>query len=263
MATEIHATAVIEPGAVLGDGCRIGPYCVVGAHVQIGAGTRLHSHVVIDGYTKLGDHCEVFSFACLGKQTQDLKYKGGISYVEIGNGTTLREYVTVHAATTAGNKTVIGDRCHILAYCHIAHECQLGNGIIMSNCTHLAGHVTVEDSVVFGGMGGVHQFVRIGKMSMIGATGKVVQDIVPFSLADGAPAVPVTINKVGMQRNGRSEETISAVTRAFKVLFRSNLTVEAALAQLEAEFAGVPEVADMVRFARASERGLARPKATE
>ncbi|OGJ88605.1 MAG: acyl-[acyl-carrier-protein]--UDP-N-acetylglucosamine O-acyltransferase, partial [Candidatus Raymondbacteria bacterium RifOxyB12_full_50_8] len=260
MATDIHPTAVIEAGAVVEDGCRIGAYCVIGANVRLGAGCRLHSHVVVDGHTTVGPGCEIFSFACIGKQTQDLKYKGGVCYVEIGSNTVLREYVTVHAATTAGNTTSIGNDCHILAYNHVAHECKVGNHVIMSNACQLAGHVTVEDAVVFGGLVGVHQFVRIGRMAMMGATSKAVQDIAPYCLADGSPAQPVTINKVGMQRNGRSEDAVSAVTKAFRILFRSSLTLEAALTQLEQEYPNVAEVKDMIQFARTSERGLARPK---
>ena len=190
MAAIIHATAVIAPGAEIGADCDIGPYCVVGPDVTLGSGTRLQSHVVVDGHTAIGPGCEVFPFACLGKRTQDLKYKGGTAFVEIGAGTTLREYVTVNAATADGGKTVVGDGCHILAYCHIAHECRLGNEIIMSNATQLAGHVTVGDGAVFGGVGGVHQFVRIGELVMIGATAKVVQDVPPFCLANIAFRVP-------------------------------------------------------------------------
>jgi UDP-N-acetylglucosamine acyltransferase len=197
----------------------------------------------------------------VGKQSQDLKHRrGDVAFVEVGSNTTLREYVTVHAATAAGGKTIIGNGCHILAYCHIAHECRLGDRVIMSNATQLAGHVSVGDCVVFGGLGGAVQFVKIGQMAMIGATAKVVQDIVPFCLVEGNPALPVTINKVGMQRNGKSEPTIEAVAKAFRILFRSNLTAEEAVARLQQDFPGVAEIEDIIRFVTASERGVARPK---
>jgi len=260
MATQIHATAIVAQETCVGEDCCIGAYCVVGPDVRLGAGTRLHSHVVIDGNTALGERCEVFPFASLGKQTQDLKYEGGAAAVEIGDDTTIREYVTVNAATAAGGATSIGAHCHILAYSHIAHECRLGNRVIMSNGTQLAGHVIVEDNVVFGGMAGVHQFVRIGTTAMVSATAKVIQDVAPFCLVDGNPAVPVGVNKIGMQRNGRSEEAIAAVGRAYKTLFRANLTLEAALQRLSAEQGDVPEIEHMVRFIQGSERGLARPR---
>jgi len=255
-----HPTAIIAPQATIGDDCSIGPYCVVGANVVLGAGTRLHEHVSVDGHTTVGERCEIFPFASIGKQTQDLKYDGGTAYVEIGHDTTLREYVTVNAATEAGEKTIIGNNCHILAYCHIAHECILGDHVIMSNATQLAGHVVVEDHVVFGGIGGVHQFVRIGTMAMVSATAKVVQDILPFCLVDGNPAVPVMINKVGMERNGKSPEVIDVIQKAFRTIFRASLTVEAAIGQLQEKYSGMEEVERLIRFAEASERGLARPK---
>ena len=260
MATEVHPTAVVGKNAIVGNNCSIGPYSVIGDHVQLGAGTRIHSHVVLDGHTRLGENCEVFSFACLGKQTQDLKYDGGTAYVEIGEGTTLREYVTVNAATADGAKTVIGKNCHILAYCHIAHDCQLGNHVIMSNSTQLAGHVTIGDNAVFGGLAGVHQFVRIGQMAMISATAKAVQDVMPFCLVDGSPAALVSVNKIGMRRHGKSDEVILAVNKAYKIFFRSNLTVEKAVEMLEVECVGVAEVDEMIKFARKCERGLARPR---
>ncbi len=263
MSAEIHQTAIIAPGAEIGPDCVIGPYSVVGPNVRLGAGTRLHEHVVVDGHTTLGTECEVFSFACVGKQTQDLKYKNEVSYVEIGDRTTLREYVTVNAATAEGARTVVGNDCHILAYSHIAHECRLGSGIIMSNGTQLAGHVEIEDHVVFGGLGGVHQFVRIGRMSMISATAKVVQDIVPYCLADGNPALPATVNRIGLQRHGASNDTIRAVGRAYKILFRGNLKLEDALAQLRETFPDCAEVQHMTEFAASSERGLARPKSAK
>ena len=260
MPTRIHPTAVVAPGTAIDAGCVIGPYCTVGEHVRLGAGTRLHSHVVVDGNTTVGGDCEIFPFACIGGRTQDLKYQGGESFVDIGDGTTLREYVTVHASTLDGGRTAIGRSCHILAYCHIAHDCQLGDRIIMSNATNLAGHVTVEDAAVFGGMVGVHQFVRIGTMAMVGATAKVVQDVLPYCLVDGNPAGPVTINRVGMERNGKSPEATACAERAFRILFRSSLTLEKALSELRQELGHLEEASRMIEFAQRSERGLARPR---
>lgn len=254
----IHATAVIHPKAEIGADCDIGPYCVIGEHVVLGAGCRLHSHVVIDGHTRLGERNEVFPFASLGLQTQDLKWKGGTTRTEIGDQNTFREYVTVHSATGDGETTVIGSHNHILAYCHVAHNVTLGNHIIMSNVATLAGHVVVEDRAVVGGLAAVHQFCRIGKLALIGGCSKVVQDVVPFMLVDGNPAETRTVNKVGMDRNGVSEESQGALRQAFKILFREGLTIPNALARIEAEVGSQPEVQHLVQFVRASERGISK-----
>jgi len=254
----VHPTAIIHPKAQLAPNCEIGPYCVIGEHVVLGEGCRLHSHVVIDGHTTLGRANEVFPFASLGLQTQDLKWKGGITRTQIGDENTFREYVTIHTATGDGEVTVVGSHNHILAYSHIAHNVILGNHIIMSNVATLAGHVTVEDHAVIGGLAAVHQFCRIGKMAIIGGCSKVVQDVPPFMLADGNPAETRTINKVGLERNGVSDEAQAALKQAFKILFRDGLTVSNALDRIEAELPPLPEILHLVRFARSSERGLSK-----
>ncbi|WCJ59620.1 acyl-ACP--UDP-N-acetylglucosamine O-acyltransferase [Fontisphaera persica] len=255
----IHPTAIIHPKAKIGADCHIGPYCIIGEHVELGDGCYLHSHVVLDGRITLGRNNEIFPFASLGLKTQDLKWKGGATYTRIGDHNTFREYVTVHSATGDGETTVIGSHNHILAYCHIAHNVTLGNHIIMSNVATLAGHVTVEDHAVIGGLAAVHQFCRIGRMAIIGGCSKVVQDIPPYMLADGNPAVARTINKVGMERNGVSEEAQSALKKAYKILCREGLTVSNALEKIEKELPPLPEIAHLVAFVRASERGIARP----
>ncbi|MCF7854880.1 MAG: acyl-ACP--UDP-N-acetylglucosamine O-acyltransferase [Candidatus Pacebacteria bacterium] len=260
MATNIHPSAIVSQTATLAQGCTIGPYCIVGDKVAIGSGTRLQSHVVIDGNTTIGQNCEIFPFACVGKQTQDLKYRGGLGPVEIGDNTTLREYVTVHTPTDPDGLTKIGNACHILAYSHIAHDCVLGNRIIMSNGTNLGGHVVVEDAVVFGGLCGVHQFVRIGTMAMLGAMSKATQDIAPYSLAEGNPAVPRMVNKVGLSRNGLDDDRVRAIVKAHKLLFHAGLTQGEALEQLEYQLGQLPEIEHLIAFAQSSERGLARPK---
>jgi len=254
----IHSTAVIHPKARVGDGCEIGPYCVIGEHVELGAGCKLHSHVVIDGHTKLGARNEIFPFASIGLKTQDLKWKGGITRTEIGDGNTFREYVTIHSATSDGDATTVGSNNHILAYCHVAHDCRLGSNIVMSNVGTLAGHVTVEDHAIVGGLAAVHQFCRIGKMAIIGGCSKVVQDVPPFMLADGNPAETRTINKVGLERNGVSEEAIGALKSAYKILFREGLTIPNALVKIEKELAPLPEVLHLVQFVKSSERGISK-----
>jgi UDP-N-acetylglucosamine acyltransferase len=254
----IHPTAVIHSGAQIGANCRIGPYCVIGEHVTIGDECHLHSHVVIDGHTRLGRRNEIFPFASIGLKTQDLKWKGGITRTEIGDDNTFREYVTIHSATSDGEVTTVGSHNHILAYCHLAHNVTLGHHVIMSNVATLAGHVTVEDHAVIGGLAAVHQFCRVGKMSIIGGCSKVVQDVPPFMLADGNPAETRTVNKVGLERNGVSEEAQIALRQAYKILFREGLTISNALARIESELPGLPEIVHLVEFARTSTRGISK-----
>ena len=254
----IHPTAVVHPKAQIPQDCQIGPYCVIGEHVLMGPRCRLHSHVVIDGYTQMGEENAIFPFASIGLQTQDLKWKGGHTRTQIGARNTFREYVTIHSATGDGEATVVGSDNHILAYCHIAHNVVLGDHVIMSNVATLAGHVIVQDYAVVGGLAAIHQFCRIGKMSIIGGCSKVVQDVPPFMLADGNPAETRTVNKVGMERNGVSEEAQSALRQAFKVLFREGLTIPNALARIEQDLPLLPEVQHLVAFVRGSERGISK-----
>jgi UDP-N-acetylglucosamine acyltransferase len=254
----IHPSAIVAPGAQIGEGCEIGPYCVIGAHVILGARCRLHSHVVIEGHTRLGEANQIFPFASIGHQTQDLKWKGGLTRTEIGDDNTFRESVTVNSATTEGGVTRVGSHNHILAYSHIAHDVVLGDNIIMSNVATLAGHVVVEDYAVVGGLAAVHQFCRLGKMSIIGGCSKVVQDVAPFMLVDGNPGETRTINKVGMERNGVSEEAQAALRQAFKILFREGLTISNAAAQIEAELPKLDEITHLLNFVRSSARGITK-----
>lgn len=254
----IHPTAVIHPRATIGADCEVGPYCVIGEHVVLGKSCKLHSHVVIDGHTQLGDANEIYPFASIGLKTQDLKWKGGITRTVIGDKNTFREYVTVHSATSDGEITTIGSHNNLLAYSHVAHNVTMGNHIIMSNVGTLAGHVTVEDYAIVSGLAAVHQFCRIGKMSIIGGCSKVVQDVVPFMIADGNPAETRTINKVGLERNGVSEPAQSALRQAFKILFREGLTIPNALVRIEAELPKHPELTHLVEFVRKSERGISK-----
>ena len=254
----IHPTAVIQAGAQIGTGCVIGPFCVIGENVTLGDHCRLHSHVVIDGHTTLGEGNEIFPFASIGLKTQDLKWKGGLTRTQIGSHNTFREYVTIHSATGDGETTTVGSRNHILAYCHIAHNVALGDSIIMSNVATLAGHVVVADRAVIGGLAAVHQFCRIGTMSIIGGCSKVVQDVPPYMLADGNPARARTINKVGLERNGVPEEAQAALKQAYKILFREGLTIPNALAKIESDLAPLPELRRLAEFVRASERGISK-----
>jgi UDP-N-acetylglucosamine acyltransferase len=254
----IHPTAIIHPEAKIGADCQIGPYCVVGEHVELGDGCQLLSHVVIEGHTKLGRENIVFPFASIGLKTQDLKWKGGITHTEIGDFNNFREGVTIHSATNDGDVTRVGSHNNLLAYTHVAHDCQLGSHIIMSNNATLAGHITVEDHVVMGGFAAAHQFCRIGKMAMIGGYTKVVQDVVPFTITDGNPAATRTLNKVGMQRNGISEESQASLRQAYKILFREGLTLAKAIEQVEKDLPPSAEVKHLIEFIRGSERGITR-----
>jgi UDP-N-acetylglucosamine acyltransferase len=254
----IHSTAIVHPNAKVASSCEIGPYCVIGENVVLGEKCRLHSHVVIDGHTKLGNENEIFPFASIGLKTQDLKWKGGVTRVEIGDGNTFRECVTVHSATGDGEVTHVGSRNTILAYCHIAHNCTLGDKIIMSNVATLGGHVTVGDHAVIGGLAAVHQFCRIGKLAMIGGCSKVVQDVPPFMIADGNPAETRTVNKIGMERNGVSEEAQNALKQAYKILFREGFSISNALVKIEKELPLLPEILHLIQFVRASERGISK-----
>lgn len=254
----IHPTAVIHPRARLGPDCAVGPYCVIGENVALGARCRLLSHVVIDGHTELGEENEIFPFASIGLQTQDLKWKGGVTRTVIGSHNTIREYVTIHSATGDGEATTVGSHNHIMAYCHIAHNVTLGNHVIMSNVATLAGHITVEDYAIIGGLAAVHQFCRIGTLSIIGGCSKVVQDIPPYMMADGNPAEVRMTNKVGLKRTGMSEEAQAALKQAYKILFRDGLTVTNALARIQTELPDLPELRHLAEFVTQSERGIAR-----
>jgi UDP-N-acetylglucosamine acyltransferase len=253
----IHSTAIIHPKAIIGAGCEVGPYCVIGEHVTLGEKCKLHSHVVIDGHTKLGAGNEIFPFASIGLKTQDLKWTGGVTRTEIGDHNTFREYVSIHSATSDGGVTLVGSHNHVLAYSHIAHDCRIGSRIIMSNAATLGGHVTVEDHAVIS-ISAVHQFCRVGKFAMIGGCSKVVQDVPPFMIADGNPAETRTINKIGLERNGFSDEAQTALRQAYKIIFREGLTTSNALAKIEAELPALPEVKYLVEFIRASERGICK-----
>ena len=262
MSITIHPTAIVAEGATIGDGCMIGPYCVIGASVTLGKDNFLHSHVVLDGRTRIGDGNEIYPFACLGMRTQDLKYKPEwVVYTEIGDGNIFREYTTVNAATIEGATTKVGNHGRFLSYSHIAHDCIIGDHVIISSDSKLAGHVEIQDHAIMNAKSGAIQFVRIGKYAFIGANNKVVKDILPFCIADGYPYSTIrAVNKIGLNRNGFEPERVAAIQKGFRTLIRSGLVLKEALAQLEAEFPNQPDVMEMVKFASESQLGLARPQ---
>jgi UDP-N-acetylglucosamine acyltransferase len=252
---KIHPTAIIKEGAILDPSVEVGPYAIIGENVKIGAGTVVQAHAFIDGHTTIGANCKIFPFACVGMPTQDLKFDGGITYAEIGDGTTLREFSTVHLGTRDGEVTKVGKNCLIMAYCHIAHGCEVGNDVIMSNSAMLAGEVKVEDKAVISGMLGVHQFVRIGTMSMTGAS-RITQDVPPYMIVGREPAQTVGLNLVGLQRRGVSAEAIAALKKAFKIIWHEGLNRSEAIAKVREEIQGCAEVDHLVEFIEQSKRGV-------
>lgn len=258
MAARIHPTAIVETGAQLGADVEIGAYAFVGAAAELGDGTRLHHHASVEGRTALGKNCAVFPYACIGGQTQDLKFKGGAPGLRIGDRNVFREYVTVHCATNDGEFTRLGSDNVLLASCHVAHDCVLGSHIVMSNSALVAGHVAIEDHVVIGGNAGIHQFCRIGAYAMLSATAKLVHDLPPYFIADGTPAKVRAINQVGLERNGFTPEQLDRVKQVHRILYRVGLNRSQALEKLaEHADAASAEFARVLAFARASERGMA------
>jgi UDP-N-acetylglucosamine acyltransferase len=258
MPAKIHPTAIVEPTVELGDDVQVGPFAFIGGQVRIGAGTTIHHHASVEGNTVLGERCEVFPYCSIGAKTQDLKYKGGNPGVRIGDRNVFREYVSVHAATFDEQFTIIGSDNTILAYSHVAHDCILGNHIVASNAVGIAGHVIVEDHVTFGAMSGVHQFCRIGAYAMVSAYTKVVQDVAPFFIADGQPAVIRSLNKVGLERKGFTAEQLDRVKQIYRVLFREGLNRTQALEKLsQSPHTQSSEYRRILEFAAKSERGLA------
>jgi UDP-N-acetylglucosamine acyltransferase len=247
---KIHPTASIDPSAKIGDDVEIGAFTVVGADAVIGSGTRLRPHVVVEAYVTIGQACDVFSGAVLGGIPQDRKFKGETSFLIIGDNNIIREHVTIHRAAGAGNETRIGDNNLIMAYCHIGHNCQIGSGITMANMTGISGHVEVEDRVNFGGFVGVHQFVRIGRMAMVGGYSKVVQDVPPFMMADGRPCKVLDLNIIGLRRSGVSSTVRSGLKQAYKLLYRSQMNMSQAVETIENEVEASPERDYLLDFIR-------------
>lgn len=255
----IHPTAVVSSEASLGAEVEIGPYCVIEGRVSLGDRCRLHSHVVIHGDSEIGDENEFFPFAAIGIKSQDLKYAGEPTALIVGDRNVFRENTTVHRGTSAEVPTRVGSDNLCLAYSHIAHDCQVGNHIILSNNGTLAGHVRVEDYAIISGLTAVHQFCRVGTHSITGGISKIVQDIPPFTIVDGNPATVRGINQLGLQRRGFSEENIRALRTAYKKLFlKKELNLAKAIEELDQELAANPSVAELLAFIGDTERGVIR-----
>jgi UDP-N-acetylglucosamine acyltransferase len=252
----IHPTAVIDANAEIGSGCEIGPYCVIGAGVALGEDCWLQHHVSLTGPARFGRANRFHAFCALGQRTQDLKYQGEPTHLVVGDENAFREFVTVNRGTAPGGTTSIGSRGNYLAYSHVAHDCTVGDDVIFSNNGTLAGHVTVEDHVVLGGLTAVHQFCRLGRYAMTGGCSKIVQDVPPFMLADGNPARIRGINKIGLERHGYSAEALRTLKEAYRMLYRANLNVAQAVDQMRAQLADIPEIEHLIGFVTQSARGI-------
>lgn len=255
----IHKTAIIDAKAELDSGVEIGPYCIIGPQVKIAKNTKLAPHVVIDGWTKIGEGCRIFQFASLGAIPQDLKYKGEESWVILGNNNTIREFVTIHRGTAqSGGKTIMGDNNLLMAYSHVAHDCKIGNQVILANAATLAGHIEIEDYAIVGGLVGIHQFLRLGRHCIIGGGSGVNQDIPPYMMANGQRAKLYGVNNIGLKRHNFSPEAVSNLKKAYHIIFRSGLTIKKALDQVQTEIKNSPEVDHLISFIKSSEKGITR-----
>jgi len=256
----IHPSAIVSPMAKLGNNVRIGPYCVIGANVELGDDCVLHSHVVLEGHSKIGRNNEFFPFSMIGGKSQDLKYLGEPTHLIVGDHNVFRENTTVHRSTHAEVPTRIGSHNLVLCYAHVAHDCQLGDHIILSNSVGLAGHIIVEDYAIISGFAAAHQFCRIGMHSIVGGLSKIVQDVPPFMIVDGNPATTRGLNVVGLQRRSFSEDDIKQLKTAYKKLFlKKDTNLANSLSSLKATHAAdTPQVAHLIDFIEKSQRGVVR-----
>ena len=256
----IHPTSIVHSSAEIAESAEIGPYSVIGEGVTIGEGTKVASHVVISGNTVIGRNCRIFQFACIGEVPQDLKYSGEETWVIIGDGNVIREYVTLHRASVHGDgKTQLGDENFLMAYCHVAHNCKIGNHVIMANGATLGGHIEVEDHAILGGLTAAHQFVRIGTHCIISGLTGIPKDIPPYTMAAGERARLYGLNTTGLKRHRFPEATLRSLKKAYRLLFRSKLPLTRAVQRvLNDEIASVPEVGHLIDFIRISKRGICR-----
>jgi len=259
MKNRIHPTAIIDPKAEIDSGVDIGPFCIVKNAVRIKKGTKLLSHVTVEGSAEIGENCTIHPYTSIGFPPQDLKYKGEDTKLVIGNNNTIREYVSMHRASVGGEgATVVGSNNFFMAYVHIAHDCKIGNNVIMANAATLAGHVLVEDNAVIGGLVAVHQYTRIGRHAMVGGFSGIGQDIPPYMIASGARAKLYGPNTIGLKRHGLSDATINAIKKAYRVLFREKRTLNDAIKKIRHEMQGIEEVNHLIEFIEKNKRGICR-----
>ncbi|RMH55721.1 MAG: acyl-ACP--UDP-N-acetylglucosamine O-acyltransferase [Candidatus Hydrogenedentota bacterium] len=256
---EIHPTAVVDAEAVIGSGTIVGPYCVIGPKVRLGARCLLRNHVTIEGPSEIGDENHFFPGSVVGSRPQDLKYRGEETLLVVGSRNIFRECVTINRGTVGGGgKTSIGNGCLFMAYSHVAHDCHLGNEVILANAATLAGHVTIGDCAAVGGLTPVHQFVRIGPYAFIGGQTRISQDVVPFARIAGIPPLFLGANSIGLKRRGFSEEVVEEISKALRILFRGKLTIHAAVKRIASECRNIQEIRLILEFLRKSERGILR-----
>jgi UDP-N-acetylglucosamine acyltransferase len=259
MKTEIHPSAIIDPKAEIDSGVVIGPFCCIKNNVTIKKGTTLLSHVTIEGSTEIGENCTIHPYTSIGFPPQDLKYRGEDTKLIIGDNNKIREYVSMHRASVGGDgTTLIGNNNFFMAYVHIAHDCKIGNNIVLANAATLAGHVTIEDSAVIGGLVAIHQYTRIGSYAMIGGFSGIGQDIPPYMIASGARAKLYGPNTIGLKRHGFKDEAINDVKKAYKILFREKRTLKDAMKKIRDEMPDVPEIKHLLDFIEANKRGICR-----
>mgnify|MGYP001472003423 CR=1 FL=1 len=256
----IHPTALIDPKAEIGEGVEIGPYSVIEKDVSIGEGTKVGPHVVIREGTHIGKRCQIFQFASVGEAPQATFYRGEKTSLFIGDQNIIREFVTLHRGTIkGGGKTAIGNENFFMAYCHVAHDCQIGNQVVLANGATLAGHILIEDYAVIGGLSAIHQFCQVGTHAFISGLTGVSLDIPPYMLASGSRAKLFGLNAVGLKRHGFSEETLKTLKKAYRIIFRSGLTLEKAMKKVEEdEISKTPEVQHLLQFIQRSKRGISR-----
>ena len=253
---KVHPTAILAPDAELGEGVEVGPYAIIGPQVTVGPETRIGARVILERNVRLGSGCRVGAGSILGGDPQDLKYNGEETWVEIGDGTIIREYATLNRGTAQSGRTSVGKGCLVMTYVHLAHDCRVGDGVILSNGVGLAGHVTVDSRAIIGGMSGVHQFVRVGAFAFVGGMAKVTKDVPPYCKADGNPIRLYGLNAIGLQRNGFTRESVDELKKAYRLFFRSDLNISQAQARARTELAPLPEVETFIRFIEGSERGV-------
>ncbi|HJV33747.1 acyl-ACP--UDP-N-acetylglucosamine O-acyltransferase [Geomonas sp.] len=257
----IHSSAVVYPGAQIAEDVEIGPFAVIGPHVKIGKGTKIGPHAVIEGWTEIGENNNIFHMASVGAIPQDLKYKGEETYLRIGNGNTIREFATLHLGTVTGDgETTVGNNNLFMAYSHVAHDCHIGSNVVMANSATLAGHVTVQDYAILGGLCAIHQFVTVGESVMIGGGSLVGQDIPPFTIltGEGREQKLRGLNLIGLKRRGFPEEEVSALKKAYRILAFSGLKLSESLDKMKTEVPQTPAVQQFITFIENAKRGICK-----
>lgn len=255
----IHQTAIVDPAAQIDENVTIGPFTLVGKNTRIGSGTVIGAHAVIDPYVIIGPDCRIFQYASIGAPPQSLKFHGEETWVKIGRGSIIREFVTIHRGTSfGGGLTELGEESFLMAYTHVAHDCKIGRNVVMANNATLAGHITIGDHATIGGLVAIHQFVRIGDYAFVGGKSAVVKDVPPYVIASGDRATLHGLNTVGLKRHGFSQETLLRLKKTYRIVFRIGITLNEAIERVKAEVEQIPEVVSFIEFLQASSRGVTR-----